>query len=170
MLLSNFLIVATARLDLPRLGRPAIGFAGLMRPAHEHPCIAPLSLQILEMLVFRDVAPPRLLLGLWAAPRCLARIAFAKFGSPPRVALYFGISSYTARKEQQISTQTERLPETPVCLTTMDYARDNVGLAEGDLENVFKYAPRESTVVEMLGGARVSARISPSNDATRPRS
>ncbi|TLD27143.1 hypothetical protein PspLS_04354 [Pyricularia sp. CBS 133598] len=34
----------------------------------------------------------------------------------------------------------------------MNWASDNLGIDEYDLQTVFKYAPRESTVVQMLGG------------------
>jgi hypothetical protein len=37
----------------------------------------------------------------------------------------------------------------------MDWARDNTGLNDRDLSNVFKYDPKYSTVVRILGGEKV---------------
>ncbi|KAK7431373.1 hypothetical protein QQZ08_002144 [Neonectria magnoliae] len=42
----------------------------------------------------------------------------------------------------------------------MDWARDNVGLSESDLTNVFKYVPRESTIVHLLSDNKYRAQIS----------
>lgn len=39
----------------------------------------------------------------------------------------------------------------------MDYAHDNTGIGEDDLDCIFRYSPRESTVIEMLGGERVGS-------------
>jgi hypothetical protein len=37
----------------------------------------------------------------------------------------------------------------------MDWARDNAGVSEKDLENVFRYEEKPATVVRMLGGSKV---------------
>ncbi|KAF1948779.1 hypothetical protein CC80DRAFT_599444 [Byssothecium circinans] len=42
----------------------------------------------------------------------------------------------------------------------MNWARDNTGLDDADLETVFKYAPRESTVIRMLARDNWNAEIS----------
>jgi hypothetical protein len=60
------------------------------------------------------------------------------------------ISSFSVRKSR--AEQFKAHPK----YTIMDWARNDAGLDERDLEHVFKYFPRESTVVEMLGGSRVS--------------
>jgi hypothetical protein len=40
----------------------------------------------------------------------------------------------------------------------MDWARDNSGLSDRDLDNVFKYEDKSTTVVRMLAGEKVSSR------------
>jgi hypothetical protein len=42
----------------------------------------------------------------------------------------------------------------------MDWDRDNAGLSEKDLENVFKYEKKSTTVVRMLVGEKVDSRDS----------
>lgn len=37
----------------------------------------------------------------------------------------------------------------------MDWVRDNFGLSENNLNAVFKYRPRDSTVVQILQGRKV---------------
>jgi hypothetical protein len=40
----------------------------------------------------------------------------------------------------------------------MDWARDNAGLSDTNLDNVFKYEEKSTTVVRMLSGEKVSPR------------
>jgi hypothetical protein len=40
----------------------------------------------------------------------------------------------------------------------MDWARDNAGLSDTNLDNVFKYEEKSTTVVRMLAGEKVSSR------------
>jgi hypothetical protein len=49
----------------------------------------------------------------------------------------------------------------------MNWARDNTQLSIADLDTVFKYTPKESTVVRMLSseGVRVGPRIKVGLDA-----
>jgi hypothetical protein len=41
----------------------------------------------------------------------------------------------------------------------MDWARDNAGLSDKDLENVFKYEEKSTVVVQMLLGQKVSPEV-----------
>ena len=41
------------------------------------------------------------------------------------------------------------------CTIGMDWARDNIGLSERDLANVFKYEPKHTTIVRMLMSSKV---------------
>jgi hypothetical protein len=40
----------------------------------------------------------------------------------------------------------------------MDWARDNSGLSDRDLDNVFKYEEKSTTVVRILAGEKVGSR------------
>lgn len=44
------------------------------------------------------------------------------------------------------------------CTIGMDWPRDNIGLSERDLENVFKYEPKYTTIVRMLTSSKVRSR------------
>jgi len=49
------------------------------------------------------------------------------------------------------------VPKWPTC-DVMDWARDNSGLSDRDLDNVFKYEEKSTTVVRMLAGEKVGSR------------
>ena len=43
----------------------------------------------------------------------------------------------------------------------MDWARDNAGVSEKDLDNVFRYEEKPATVVRMLAGSKVQYLCTP---------